>query len=374
MRIGVMLRSMEENQGIGIYTRNVLPRLLRLDSDTEYVLIRRHRGGLGALASYANATEVVLDLPTKALWDQVGVPRLARRYGLDLVFNTKFTVPLLTRCRTVMTVHGIGWYTHPGDYHAVDVAYMRAFLPVYCRKADHLISNSQSTTDDFVRLLGIARDRITTIHFAADDHFRPVTDQAGLREVREKYRLPKEFVLSVTKYYRGKNVPTLIGAYSRLATERRLPLVLVGRGVERYLDELGLRGTPIAREIILPGWVPQEDLPAIYSQASMFVLPSSFESFGIPLIEAMACGCPVVSSRAGAIPELTADAAELVAPGDEDALLAVMERLLDDSAARARMRERGLERAKAFSWAEHAVSTLRVFRSVGRGIEHRGLR
>lgn len=362
MRIGVMLRSIDENQGIGIYTRNLMPRLLKLDRQNEYVLIYRTDRHLGRFAEFRNVREVVLGLPLTALWDQIGVPWLARRYDLDLIFNTKFTVPLLTRRQTAMMLHGSGWFTHPEFYHWLDVAYIRLFMPRYCRKADHLISNSALTTNDFVAFLGIPPEKITTLHLAADDFFKPVTDRRRLDEVRAKYRLPERFILSVTKYFPGKNVPTLIEAYRRLPPEVRGRLVLVGRGVDRYLDDLRLRGTPLERDILTPGWVDQEDLPAIYSQAEVLAFPSLYEEFGIPVVEAMSCGCPVVGSKTGAIPEIADGAAHLVDPEDADQLAGALRRVLQDSDLRRAMIRRGLERARHFDWDEHARATLEVFR------------
>jgi len=360
-----MLRSMDENQGIGIYTRNVIPKLLRLDGANDYVLIYRDSAHVGRFAQFANATEVVLRLPTKLLWDQVGVPWLARERGIDLIFNTKFTVPLHTGCRTIMMLHGSDWFTHPEHYHPLDIAYIRRFMPRYCKAADHLISNSELTTNDFVELLGVPREKITTIHLAANECFAPVLDEKVKERVRRRYGLPQRFMLSVTKYFPGKNVPTLIRAFDRVALARSagIQLVLFGQGVERYLDDLGLRGTELADCILTPGWVSQEDLPAIYSMAELFAFPSRYESFGIPVLEAMACGCPVVTSNDGAMPEIASGAAELVDPYDVDSVANGIARLLEDRAWRRELVQRGLARARQFSWEEHARRTIEVFRN-----------
>ena len=362
MRIGVMLRSIDEDQGIGIYTRNLIPRVLESDPDTEYVLIYRTPRYRGHFARYPNAVEVILDLPNKAIWDQLGAPWLARRYGMDLIFNTKFTVPLFTGRRAVMMLHGSMQFVHPECFNPLDIAYLHRLMPLYCWKADHLISNSWLTTNDFVERLNVPPEKITTIHLAADEHFTPVTDPQRLAEVRAKYKLPERFVLSVTKYFAGKNTPALIRAYADLPPELRSALVLVGRDVDRYLDDMRLRGTRIAQEIVTPGWVDQRDLPAIYSMADVFAFPSLYEEFGIPVVEAMASGCPVVASNTAALPEVAGDAGLLVAPTDIPALTEALARVLQDDLLRARMRARGLERARQFSWRQHALRTIQVLR------------
>jgi glycosyltransferase involved in cell wall biosynthesis len=359
-----MLRSIDEDKGTGIYSRNLIPRLLEVDHETEYVLMYRSPRFVGHFASYPNVTEIHLNLPTKPLWDQVGVPWLARRYGLDLIFNTKATVPLSTATRTVMMLHGSMPFVHPEFFHPLDVAYLRRMMPLYLRKATHVISNSWLTTHDFVTLLGVPCEKVTTIHLAADDQFRPITDPEALARVRAKYRLPEHFILSVTKYFPGKNVPTLIRAYAALPPSLRRGLVLIGPRVSRYLDEMELRGTALEREILTPGWVNQDELPAVYSLAQLFAFPSRYEEFGIPNIEAMSCGCPVVSSNTAGIPEVTGGAALLVPPLDVEALTDAMTRVLSDGELRCSLRQRGLDRARDFDWRTTAVRTAEVFQQV----------
>ncbi|HEX5436710.1 MAG TPA: glycosyltransferase family 1 protein [Gemmatimonadaceae bacterium] len=355
-----MLRSIDEDQGIGIYTRNLLPRLLEADPETEYILIYRTPRFRGSFAGYPNATEVSLDMPTKLFWDQVGSPWTARRYGIDLLFNTKFTVPFLTGRRPVMMLHGSMQFVHPEYFGRVDIAYLRRVMPLYCRKAVHLIANSELTANDFADRLHVPQEKMTVIHLAADDHFRPVEDPEQRAAIRARYHLPQHFVLSVSKYFPGKNVPSLIRAYAALPPTLRSGLVLVGAGVDRYLDDLGLRDTPLAREIITPGWVDQHVLPTIYSMADVFAFPSSYEEFGIPMVEAMACGCPVVASSTGALPEVSDGAALLVDPFDLPGWTDALTRVMESAALRARLRQRGLARARHFSWREHAIRTAEV--------------
>lgn len=363
MRIGIMLRSVEEDQGIGIYTRNVVPRLLDLGLGTEFVLLYRSRASVGRFGERDNVREVVLDVPSKPLWDQVAVPRAARRHGIDVLFNTKFTVPLMTSASTAMMLHGSEWFVYPQFYPRLDVRYIKTFMPLYCRKADHLISNSYLTTNDFVSVLGVDESKITTIHFAADDHFTPVTDSTELARVRGTYSLPSSFLLTVTKYYPGKNVPRLLKAFERIVERADCPLVMVGRNVDRYLQDVELESLARKR-IITPGWVDQGDLPAIYSLANAFVFPSIYEGFGIPVLEAMSCGCPVVCSNTGSLPEVGGDAVLLVDPFDVEELGDAMLRILKDSHESERLRARGLDRARQFSWDVHAERTLEVLRGL----------
>lgn len=367
MRIGLILRTVDEDQGIGIYTRNLVPRLLAADPRNEYLLIFRSKRSLGRFPGFPNASEIVLRAPTKFVWEHFAVPWIARKRNVDVLFNPKFSVPLLTRRPTVMMMHGMGWYTHPEDFGTLDVLASKRLLPLSARRAAHILSNSERTTRDIVEWLGVPASKITTNPLAADDVFVPVTDAAKLSDVRRRYGLPAKFLLSVTKYFRGKNVPRLIDAWRGLPAGIRCPLVLVGRGADRYLDDMGIRDTDLASQIVTPGWIEQSDLPAVYSLAEALVFPSLFESFGIPVVEAMRCGCPVIASNTGATPGLTLDAALLVDPRDEAGLRAAIERVLSAPSYREELRRRGLERGRAFDWNQHARTTHAVLERAGGG-------
>lgn len=355
-----MLRSLGERQGIGVFARNLVPHLLDGDPDTEYVLLHRDRRHLGLAADRPNATEVWLPVPGKALWDQAAVPAAARRHDLDAVFNTKFSLPLLTGRRTVMMLHGSEWFVHPEHSGRLDIRYVRLLMPRYCRKADHLIAVSELTKRDFVRHLGVPPEKITVNPLAAGDRFGPVRDADELRRARARHGLPERFVLTVSKAYAGKNLGGLLAAFARLPGRLDVALVVVGEGMERRVEEL-TAGRPRLRERIrVLGWLPQEELPAIYAQAELFAFPSWYEGFGIPVVEAMACGCPVVAASTGALPGVTAGAALLVDPARPGELAEAMTALLERPGLRERLSAAGLRRALDFSWARHAERTRRV--------------
>lgn len=366
MKIGVMLRTMDEKQGIGIYTQSLMDHLVPLDRKNEYVLFYRNPEFLGRYAQYDNVTEKVVTAPNKLIWDQVKIPRAAHREGVDVIFHTKFTLPLFAKMKTIMVLHGSEWFVYPKAYPLSDRASIKVLMPLYCKKANHIIANSEMTKRDFVNILGVEQDKIDTIHFGFDSRFKQVSDPDFLERIRERYCLPEKFILFVGRIYPGKNFGNLLKAYSKLHTRVSHKIVIVGHPRWGYQDEFDqIEALGLQEKIHFTGWVPQEDLVAFYNLADLFVHPSFYEGFGLPLIEAMACGCPVVSSNGGAVPEIVDDAALLIDPNSPHEMSEAILRVLTESDLRQMLISKGLCRAKGFSWETCARKTLAVIESVG---------
>lgn len=364
MRIGVMLRAIGERQGIGIYTRNLMDKLLPLDRDNHYILFYRSPEYLGRYATHPNATEKLIPAANKALWDQVSIPLEARRERLDLVFHPKFTVPFFTVAKTVMTVHGASWFVHPELYGRLDIAYIRAVMPLYCRRANAIIANSELTRSDFIRLLGVSPAKIHTIYLGTNEQFRVIEDRSVLEAVRRKHALPDRFILSVIKYDPRKNFKNLVAAFRILRGRIPCKLVVVGIGCEKYIAECRLDSDGTANDITFLGWLDNSELPALYNLATCLFFPSVYEEFGIPTCEAMACGCPVVVSKTGALPEIAGDAGLTVDPFNPEEMADALEKIWKNEELRENLAERGLARAPLFTWQRCAQETLKVLHSV----------
>lgn len=361
MRIGVMLRAIDERQGIGIYTQNLMDRLLALDPRNEYVLYYRNPAHLGRHAGNPRVTERHIPGGGKMAWDQLRIPAAARRDGVDLLFHPKFTVPFFTRRKTVMTIHGASWFVRPDLYpNKLDLAYIKAVMPFYCRKADFIIANSDLTRDDFIRILKVPPEKIRTVRLGTSDRFRLVREPDVLAAARAKYQLPEKFILSVIKYDPRKNFKHLIAAFRLLRQRIPAKLVVTGIGCEKYIEEYKLAEDGTAQDVTFLGWVDQSDLPALYSLAVCHFFPSVYEEFGIPTCEAMACGCPPVVSSTGALPEIAGDAGLIVDPFNPPVMADALESMWTDDARRAEFSRRSLERATIFTWDRCAAETLDV--------------
>ena len=366
MRIAIMLRTLDERGGISVYSANLVQALLDAGSDDDYLLLYRSAAHLGRFGSRPNVREQVLRGRSKALWDQVAVPRASRRFGSDVILHPKFTVPLFGRTPAVMVLHGADWFL-PGAarfYGRLDRLYMHIFMPLYLRRAAGIISVSRLTTEDFERIFRMPPGRIRTVYFGPAPHFRPVADPRILDAARHRYGLPEQYILTLSKPGGGerKNFRGILDAYARLHAHVPHKLVVGGKGCERFRDDYGIPAAGWGADVLFPGWLDQCDLPAIYSACSLFLYPSNQEAFPIPITEAMTCGTPIVSSLANGLEELAGDAALLVDPADPQAIAAASLDVLRDHALAERLRTAGLSRSRTFSWEACARNTLAVVR------------
>jgi glycosyltransferase involved in cell wall biosynthesis len=386
-----MLRAVGEYDGAGVYIRKLMDALLAMDRENQYVLFYSGREQLGTYGGRPNVREVLVRAPGKLAWDQIAVPRAARRARLDVLFHHKFSIPVLAPCPTVVQQRGTEYWTFPEYYRAwgdrLNALYNRWSIPLFCRRAARVLTNSDSLAAELEVLLEVPRDKMATVYAAADERFAPVTDPAVHARLCERYGLPSQpFFLMVVKGYARiegagqalcprKNVEGTLLAYARAreADSRTPAMVILGAGVKDRLGPEVLRerfGLP-ADSVLIPGLIDHGDMPAVYSMAGALLFPSYYESFGIPLVEAMACGCPVITSTAPACPEVVGDAALLVDPDDEDGLTAAMLRVVREPALAADLGRRGIERAGQFSWHDSARRLLTELERVGTGV-HRG--
>jgi glycosyltransferase involved in cell wall biosynthesis len=385
LRIGLMLRGIDEYDGAGVYIRQLVDAVLQLDRTNQYVLFYADARQRGRYAHLPNVREVVVRAPGKLWWDQVAVPVAARREGIDVLFHHKFSIPVVAPCPTVVQQRGTEYWSFPQYYPTIGDRINRLYnvltIPLFCRRAERVLTNSDSLALELEQLAGVPREKMATIYAAADERFVPVADPVVLERVRAQYDLPSEpFFLMVVKGYARieydgaalcprKNVEGTLEAFARaraleLATP---PLVILGAGVRERLtpevlrDRYGLD----PRAVVIPGLIAHDDMPAVYSLAGALLFPSYYESFGIPLVEAMACGCPVITSSAPACPEVVGDAALVVDPDDVEGLADAMVRLVREPGLAESLIARGLARAATFSWHQGARTLVRELTRVG---------
>ena len=366
MRIGIMLRSIEEKGGVGVYTRNIVKELLELDSKNEYVLFYTNPANIGTFAHHKNVTELWVRGSNKAYWDQIAIPRACRREKIDVLFHPKFTVPLFAPCKTVMVVHGADWLIpeQAQFYTWLDVQYMRIMLPLYFRKSTVVISVSQETTDNFNRILKLPKGKVQTIYFAPARNFKRITDPATLRTTKEKYNLPDNFILTLTKRKGGgrKNLGQVFKAYEHYHGQADNPhkLVIGGKDCHLFREEYSIPTDGYGKDILFPDWIDQADMPAVFSLASLYLYPSNLEAFPIPLTEAMACGTPILTSNVNGLKEIAGDAALLMDPNDTESIADSIAQILSDPVLSETLSKKGLERSKLFTWDLCARKTLDV--------------
>lgn len=367
MKIGVMLRHLGELGGIGVYTTNVLNTLFQIDRRNRYVLLYNRTEQLGQFPPFSNVTEHVLNAPNKIYWDQISVPRFANKEGLDLIYNPKLSIPLFTQCKTVLVMHGAEQFAIPHVFKWHDRVYFSIANRLYCKKSSAIISMTHLGAKDITRYMGANAEKIHVIHEAYNARCQ-VLDVEGLQGVKNKYSLPDRFILFVGGLSPLKNFGNLLRAYQRCQQSVRHKLVVVGFKRWKFSKDLQLIDRLGLREYVqFVGFVPDDEIPAFYNMADIFVFPSLYEGFGIPVLEAMACGCPVITSETGCSPEVAGDAALLVDPYSPDRIAVAIIKLLSDDMLRKELIEKGLKRASQFSWKKCAEETHALFESLNGG-------
>ena len=368
MRIGLMLRAFAEKGGVGVYTRNIARHLVETDQDNEYFLYYAHKEFIGTFSEYSNVTERVVGIGNKVLWDQLAMPYWFRKDRLDALFHPKFTVPLLCGSRSVMVLHGAGWFIPETKQYwsRTTRIYARIMMPIYCRVAGKVISVSDITRDVFIDKLGVAGSKIKRVYFAPGTQFENRFSDQQVAAVREKYQLPDNFILTISGGDRDdrKNFGTILKAYEKLYETHPCNLVVAGRGCEQFRSRYRIPDDGYGAAITFPGWVDQQDLPALYQIASVFVYPSNMEAHPIPITEALACRTPIVTSNVFGLRELAGDAAVLVNPTDAEEIAGGIARLLDDADLRQSLREKASERSRLFTWSRCTSDTLAIIHEI----------
>ncbi len=369
MTIGIMLRHLgQHGGGVVVYTRNLVRELLALESPHRFVLLYREPRFLGTHADGERVREVALRAPSAFLWDQLAVRRAAAHEGIDLLFNPKYALPLSIGCRTAFVCHGLDWYVMPWASRWPDRLSHRFLIPRYARQADAVIAVSETTRRHAVQYLGLDEERVHTVYHGVDERFREPVPPARLEAVRSAHALPERFFLYCGQIYPPKNFGRLLRAYARVGPELGISLVVAGehaflsQGELALIDSLG-----IGDRVMRLGWVEREDLPALYALAEALCQPSLYESFGLPVVEAMASGCPVLAADRHGTREVAQGAALLVDPEDVEVIAEGLRRLATEPELRRNLVEAGRERALGFSWRRCARETLRVLEGIGAG-------
>lgn len=351
--------------GAGRYAIELIHALGGVDEAHDYVVYCRSHSLslLSPLPSHMTLVDVGrLSRGRRYVWEQTRLPLDLRRRGVDLLHSTHHSLPFAySPCRRVVTVHDVTFFLAPARYPPLRRVFFQLMTRLSARFADAIIVPSRSAAADLQWTLHPHSGRVHVTYEGVAPEFHPVPPHEAAIVAR-RYGLEPGYLLSLGTREPGKNRSTLLRAIERLRSEGRdVHLAVVGQHSWGQDDE----ASPALRDRVrFTGYVDQSDLPALYSAASALVFPSLHEGFGLPVLESMACGTPVVTSNRSAMPEVASDAALLVDPRDERAIADAIASLLDDDALRARLRDAGIERASSFTWDECARATVAVYDEV----------
>ena len=351
--------------GVGYYTEHLLQHLARevaATGDEIVVVSNKPIDTQAPLPKHVRIHEGHR-FPVRIGWMQMRASRALGVLRPDVAHFTNGMIPIGAPVATVVTVHDMSLRLYPRCHPVRRLLLNRPLMHLAIRQASAIVTVSHSARRDLLRLHGVEPDRVSVIHEAASPAFRPIADRLTLDDVRARYGLPSRFILYVGAIEPRKNLTRLMRAFAD-ARRAGIPhhLVCAGpygwasRDLSGHIDRLGIK------EVVhFTGYVPFEHLPAIYNLGDFFVFPSLYEGFGLPVVEAMACGLPVLTSNTSSLGEIAGDAAETIDPTDTDAMIAAIRRLATDPALRRDRAERGLQRARTFSWAQSAREMLAVY-------------
>ncbi|RJO59646.1 glycosyltransferase family 1 protein [Candidatus Parcubacteria bacterium] len=307
-----------------------------------------------------------LRTPARLIWDQVGLPFAAAWKRPDVLFVPAFSTPILWPGKMVVACHDLIGRLFPENFSRTARLYWHDILPKALKFADQVITISNSSKKDIVRLLKIPESKVNVTPLAADPIFQPNQSEASKTRIKRSYNLPRPFCLAVGTIEPRKNLPFLVEAFAR-AKRNDHDLVIVGkRGWDAENLEMHIRKLHLQDRVKILAYVPETDLPVLYASATALLFPSLYEGFGLPILEAMACGTPVVASTASSIPEVVGEAGLYADPKDLNAWQEQISRIITDSVLQSKLRVEGLNRARGYTWEKTALRTLEIFYKVAK--------
>lgn len=373
MRIGLDCSSaVHQRAGIARYTRGLVAALARVGAEHTFVLVVAGGGPGSDFTLDLGENFLVRRLPASRrlwtiLWHRLQVPLAADRFigAVDVFHSPDYVLPPLRRGKKVVTIHDLSFLRYPEGAQPSLRRYLSAAVPRAVQEADLVLADSLCTRRDVIELLGVPPAKVEVVYPGVDESFKPIEDAEALARVREHYQLESPFLLSVGTLEPRKNLIALLEAYAALRRaggfEHRL-VVAGGKGwryegIFTRVEELSLEG-----DVTFLGYVPEENLPALYCLADALVFPSVYEGFGLPPLEAMACGTPVIASDRSSLPEVIGDAGLMVPADKRDALAEAIHTLLQDGQLRGELIRKGLTRANKFSWQKTGQDLLAIYR------------
>ncbi len=358
--------------GTEVYLRNLLKALYRLDGHNEYVVFL-NRESAGLFKELEPRFRLVrcpvraVSRPLRILWEELVLPFQLIRHGVDVLLSAGMTTPFVSPCRTVLVIYDLQHVNQPWNFSRFYLPFLKSIIYLSAKVSDRIVVISNKVKNDVARHYRIASDHITVAYPGVDTgRFRPRSAEE-LIEVKKKYSLPERYILYAAASLPHKNHARLLEAYRLVRREAGdVGLVLTGardyggESIVEKIKELGLE-----KDVVFLGWLPFDDVPLLYCASDVFVYPSLHEGFGMPIIEAMACKVPVVSSSIEPLEEIAGGAALLVDPFDHKSIAEGILRVLKDEDMRKSLVDRGLKRAAAFNWEDTASKVLSAVEACG---------
>lgn len=366
--------------GIGKITLNWIRELAKIDSENEYLLVGKGQQNSALIAAINGCSNFsYLDVPplqlrgfaysfTTLYWDQVRLPIRLKRQEYDLLHLMWFNIPAVHAKPFILTIHDLDNIIRAYNYSLKFKLYYNKLLTFFVPRAATIITVSYASKRDIIKYFQIPSERVHVIYHGVNGIFRPLTEKNDLLEIQTKYGIQGKYILNTGGIGLRKNLKRLLEAFALVCrgTHLDLSLIITGVGAKDMLMQLQdyTKYLQIAKQVLFVGYVPEQDMPKLYCGALALVYPSLFEGFGLPIIEAMACGTPMVTSNVSSMPEIAGGAAILVDPLQVEDIARGIIQICEDSYLREQLRDRGMERARHFRWESAANNLLTIYSNI----------
>lgn len=366
----------KKKHGMDMVALELIRQLQKIDQQNKYYIYVAPGSDTACLEETSNFKIRTLKMSSYPLWEQIALPKAAQVDQCDLLHCTSNTAPLSCPVPLVVTIHDVIYLeksisqlmgSSGTSYQKMGNLYRRFVVPQIVQKCKAVITVSQFEKRQIASLFGLNEEKLFAVYNGVSSYFKPITDAETLSNYKEKYHLPEQFFFHLGNTDPKKNTLGVIKAYGHFLreTQQQIPLVMLDfdhKELKKLVKESGF--SEVFDHIHLTGYVPNHELPAIYSLCSIFLYPSLRESFGIPILEAMACGAPVITSNTSSMPEIADDAALLVDPYHPEQITQAMIQLFNDQNLRNRLIEKGFQQASRFTWEEMAKKVLTIYEKV----------
>ncbi|MFA9214405.1 MAG: glycosyltransferase family 4 protein [Candidatus Methylacidiphilales bacterium] len=373
MRIGIEAQRIfrKKKHGMDMVALELIKQLQIIDTVNEYFIFVNNVEDMDVLPQTNNFTVVQVKASSYPVWEQYYLPKAVKEYQIDVLHCTSNTAPINLNVPLILTLHDIiyleKWnFTQGTSYQIVGNLYRRWNVPIVVKKAKHIFTVSNFERDRITSYFKFNQSRVSTAYNGVGKHFAPITDKDELQRIKKLYNLPDSYIFFLGNTDPKKNVIGVLKALSILKQNGQLKSKLLMLDINRdYLLNLmkQINDESLMDDIVFSGYVPNKDLPAIYSQASLFLYPSLRESFGIPLLEAMACGAPLITSNTSSMPEIATNAALFVNPFNANEIADAIVKLQNDVNLQNQLVENGFNRVKYFTWENNAKQTIELYQS-----------
>ena len=379
MKIGIEGQRLfrKKKHGMDMVALELIRNLQLIDTENEYFIFVKPDEDNTVLKETPNFKIIQLDGGSYPMWEQIALPKAAKKYGCEILHCTSNTAPIFTNIPLITILHDIiymesSYYKiltgSATPYQKFGNAYRKLIVPWVVKKSDKIVTVSHFEKNRIGEFFGMKDDkRLTAIYNGVSEHFKPITDEAELKRVKQKYHLPDHFFFFLGNTDPKKNTIGTLKAFSDFLKQSKSDYKLVMldydlNELEKLLIEIGDKD--LIKKIVLTGYVINTDLPAIYSLCTIFLYPSLRESFGIPMLEAMGCGVPVITSNTSSMPEVAGDAAHIINPYNPEEITQAIIKILADAEYYETLCKKGIERNKLFSWKNMAEQVLVLYNEI----------